>query len=43
MKTKQFQSVAGKTFRYIKIDIGALFIMLLILRQLEKMLDIIVK
>ena len=37
------QRSTGKTSRYIEFDIGASFTLLLILRQLEKISDVIVK
>ena len=40
---KKTQRSTGKTYRYIEFDIGASLMMLLIIRQLEKMSDIIVK
>ena len=40
---RKTQCSAVKTFRYIKFEISASFTVLLILKQLEKMLDIIVK
>ena len=40
---KKTQRSTGKTYRYIEFDMGASFMVLLIIRQLEKMLDIGVK
>ena len=40
---KKTQRSTGKTYRYIEFDMGASFMVLLIIRQLEKMSDIIVK